>query len=57
MSTIIVMFQPLTLIASGSGDIEELKESLLDDQVMYGLLRTSDMVDAITTVKFVYIYW
>lgn len=49
--------RPLDVVATGSGGLSELTEQLLDDQVMYGLLRTSDVIDAINTVKFVYIYW
>lgn len=49
--------KPLILVATGTGDIDELKESLQDDQVMYGLYRTADKIDDIATVKFVYIYW
>lgn len=48
---------PLTLAGTGSGDIEEFKECLQDDQVMYGLYRTKDVLDGIKTIKFVYIYW
>ncbi len=49
--------KPLTLIEKGEGDINELKEHLQNDQVMYVLYRTSDVIDEIKTVKFVYIYW
>ena len=49
--------KPLVLVGQGEGDIEEMKESLQDDQVHYALYRTSDVIDEITTVKFVYIYW
>ncbi|KAI0208924.1 hypothetical protein LSAT2_006397 [Lamellibrachia satsuma] len=49
--------RPLTLVAKGTGDITDLQDSLLDDQVMYALYRTSDCIDDIKTVKFVYIYW
>ena len=49
--------KPLTLIASGEGGLSELTEQLDDGQVMYGLMRTSDKIDDIPTVKFVYIYW
>ena len=45
------------LVGSGSGDIEEFKESLEDDKVMYGMYRCKDVLDGIETVKFVYIYW
>ena len=49
--------RPLTLVAKGTGGIADLQDSLLDDQVMYALYRTSDCIDDIKTVKFVYIYW
>ena len=49
--------RPLTLVAKGTGDIADLQDGLLDDQVMYALYRTSDCIDDIKTVKFVYIYW
>ncbi|KAK2164801.1 hypothetical protein NP493_1398g00049 [Ridgeia piscesae] len=49
--------RPLALVAKGTGDISELRDSFLDDQVMYALYRTSDCIDDIKTVKFVYIYW
>jgi len=49
--------KPLILVGQGEGDIEELKECLQDDQVHYALYRTSDVIDDITTIKFVYIYW
>ena len=48
--------KPLTCLDKGEGDIEKLKDSLQDDQVMYGLYRTTDEYDNITTVKFVYVY-
>lgn len=48
---------PLSLVGNGSGDIEEFKECLEDDKVMYGLYRAKDTLDGIETIKFVYIYW
>lgn len=48
---------PVTCTGKGSGDLSELKESLDDTKVMYGLYRVTDTVDDITTVKFVYIQW
>lgn len=48
---------PVTCTGQGSGDLSELKESLDDAKVMYGLYRVTDTVDDITTVKFVYIQW
>ena len=49
--------QPLELVATGRGPIDEMRERLDDERVMYGLFRTSDTYDDIPTVKFVYIYW
>ena len=48
---------PLTTLATGSGDIEELSEHLEYDQAAFGLYRTTDVIDEITVVKFVYIVW
>ena len=48
---------PLSIIGRGEGDIEELKEKLDYEQVLYGLYRVIDKVDDIETVKFVYICW
>ncbi|KAK3605296.1 hypothetical protein CHS0354_001414 [Potamilus streckersoni] len=48
---------PLDLTAQGEGDAEQLRETLADDKVMYGLYRVKDTMDDITTVKFVYIVW
>jgi hypothetical protein len=49
--------KPLVLCAKGEGNMDELSEQLQDDQVMYGLYRVTDIIDDISTVKFVYIYW
>ena len=46
-----------SFIAKGNGDIEELKQCLVDDRPMYALYRTVDVIDGYTTTKFVYIYW
>ena len=45
------------MVGSGTGGLAELKELLVSDMVLYGLLRVSDEVDDIPTVKFVYIIW
>ena len=47
----------LLLIAKGKGGVEELKDTLRDDQIMYAFYRNMDIIDDIPTVKFVYIYW
>jgi len=48
---------PIILTGTGEGDSDELVEILSDDKPMYALYRTTDVVDDITTVKFVYITW
>ena len=48
---------PLKMLASGSGDTNELSSHLEYDQAAYGIYRTTDVIDDITTVKFVYIIW
>ena len=42
---------------SEEASLEALVEKLLDDQVMYCLVRLTTTVDMSTTVKFVYIHW
>jgi len=49
--------KPLSVVAKGTGNIDELKQHFDDSQAMYALYRTSDTYDDIKTVKFVYIYW
>jgi len=49
--------KPLILYDKGEGDINSLKEKIEDDKVMYGLYRSSDKIDDINTVKFVYFSW
>ncbi|KAJ8300123.1 hypothetical protein KUTeg_021642 [Tegillarca granosa] len=48
---------PIIAAGKGSGDISELKDTLSENDVMYGLYRVTDTVDDITTTKFVYINW
>ncbi|XP_060586255.1 uncharacterized protein LOC132741996 [Ruditapes philippinarum] len=48
---------PIVLTATGEGDSDEIVEVLTEDKPMYALYRTSDVVDDITIVKFVYIIW
>lgn len=47
----------VTLCGFGNNGVEELKESLEDENVMYGLVRIEEQIDQSTTVKFVYIHW
>ena len=49
--------KPLIVTATGNGDISEMRAVFDSTQVMFGLFRTSDVIDDIHTVKFVYIYW
>jgi len=49
--------KPLSVVAKGTGDIDQLKQHFDDSQAMYALYRTTDTYDDIRTVKFVYIYW
>lgn len=44
------------LLAEGE-ELEECREKLADDQVMYILLRLPSTFDMSATVKFVYIHW
>ncbi|KAH3796146.1 uncharacterized protein LOC127838019 [Dreissena polymorpha] len=48
---------PLVLTGHGEGDSQDISAALADDKPMYALYRATDMVDDITTVKFVYIIW
>eukprot|EP01098_Paradermamoeba_levis_P005747 TRINITY_DN2402_c0_g1_i1.p1 TRINITY_DN2402_c0_g1~~TRINITY_DN2402_c0_g1_i1.p1 ORF type:complete len:503 (-),score=209.72 TRINITY_DN2402_c0_g1_i1:44-1552(-) len=48
----IIVFQ-----TSGTGDIEELKGHLKEDEIQYALLRVTDQIDNSVTVKFVFIIW
>jgi hypothetical protein len=49
--------KPLILLGSGNEGLSALKEMLKTDIVAYGLLRVTDIVDDISTVKFVFIQW
>ncbi|XP_033646865.1 uncharacterized protein LOC117306369 [Asterias rubens] len=48
---------PIVTVGSGDNGLDEMKGFLESDKVLYGLLRVTDLVDDITTVKFVYITW
>jgi len=45
------------LVATGQGDLDELITHLKDDQILYGLYRTTDTIDNTVAVKFVLIVW
>jgi len=47
----------LKLLATGTGNLDELKSYLSDRIVAYGLYRTTSLVDASTTTKFVFCDW
>jgi len=47
----------LKLVATGQGDLDELITHLKDDQILYGLYRTTDTIDNTVAVKFVMIVW
>jgi len=47
----------LKLVATGQGDLDELITHLKDDQILYGLYRTTDTIDNTVAVKFVLIIW
>ncbi|XP_013378948.1 uncharacterized protein LOC106150598 [Lingula anatina] len=49
--------QQIVVLGSGTGGLEELKAGFDNSLAMYALLRVTDVVDDITTVKFVYILW
>jgi len=47
----------IKLVATGQGDLDELITHLKDDQILYGLYRTTDTIDNTVAVKFVMIVW
>jgi hypothetical protein len=47
----------LKLLATGTGNLDDLKSHLNDKMIAYGLYRTLDQVDESVTVKFVWIDW
>jgi len=47
----------IKLVATGQGDLDELITHLKDDQILYGLYRTTDTIDNTVAVKFVLIVW
>jgi hypothetical protein len=49
--------KPVVLMASGTGDCNEMKEHFAPDKICYALIRVIDVYENINTVKFVFIYW
>lgn len=45
------------LFGKGTGGVDGLKENLADDTISYGIVRTSDMIDNHTVVKFAFIQY
>ncbi|EDO47220.1 predicted protein [Nematostella vectensis] len=48
---------PIILGGKGSGGLPEMASCMKEDYVSYALLRVTDIVDQISTVKFVFIQW
>lgn len=50
--------KPVKLLGSGEeSNVEEVKKFCSDDNIVFGYMRLTDIVDDIPTVKFVYIQW
>jgi hypothetical protein len=49
--------EDMVLLATGSGDADELKSKLVDDKVVFALLRTHERIDESITTKFVFVNW
>jgi len=47
----------LKLLGTGTGNLDELKSHLHEKNIAYGLYRTTQMVDASTTTKFIFCDW
>jgi hypothetical protein len=43
--------------ASGSGGLDEMKQHLKDDVVMYGLIRKTEKIDDTVAIKFCFVDW
>ena len=56
-SAVNILVYCLQCVATGSGDLDELKGCLEDNKPLYFLYRTTDTIDGHVTVKFVYIIW
>lgn len=48
---------PLILLGSGKGTVEDIRDFCKEDNAVYGLFRVTDVVDDIPTVKFAFIQW
>lgn len=42
---------------SGSGGLEEMKQHLKDDVIMYGLIRKMEIIDSTEAIKFCFVDW
>jgi len=49
--------KPVVLMASGTGDCNEMREHFAPEKICYSLIRVIDVYENINTVKFVFIYW
>lgn len=49
--------EEMVLLATGSGDADELTARLVDDKVVFALLRTHERIDESITTKFVFVNW
>lgn len=47
----------LSLLGSGTGDVDEMLQTFEEDNVNFGLLRVIEVIDKSKTVKFVYLKW
>jgi len=47
----------IVFVAKGNGGAEELKQSLDESKIFYGLVRVTDQIDQSVTVKFVFVIW
>ncbi|KAI8807232.1 hypothetical protein BJ742DRAFT_813864 [Cladochytrium replicatum] len=48
---------PVVLVATGPGSVEDLKAKLSDGQIAYALIRVTDMIDGHPTIKFALVTW
>jgi len=47
----------IKLVATGTGDLDELITHLNEEQILYGLYRTTDTIDNTVAIKFVMVVW
>jgi len=47
----------IKLEGTGSGGLSEMISHMEDDKIMYGIFRSTEQIDASTTVKFAFIDW